>query len=331
VKEKGAESRYSDWYHVREFPLEVKDRVPTYDAFAFEAHMPKLNTENAAVQEYLLEVARYWIEDIGVDGWRLDVANEVDHRFWRKFRDVVKAANPEAYILGEIWHDSQPWLAGDQFDAVMNYPLTEAVIDFAVRDTRDGRQFADLVGYLHAAYPQQASEVAFNLLGSHDTPRLLTVCKEDKRRMKLAYAIPFTLTGTPCIYYGDEIGLTGEHDPGCRKCMEWDTSKQDRDLFRFFADLVKLRNDHRALRDGSYQLLYSEPGDKSVAYAREADGEKFIVVLNASESGSTVPVPVDGSESSAYRVVFGDGVLSASAGNLKVSVPPIGFAVLQLK
>ncbi|WP_239615125.1 alpha-glycosidase [Cohnella mopanensis] len=329
VLENGAESRYADWFHVREFPLEVRDRVPTYDAFAFEPHMPKLNTENAAVQEYLLEVARYWIEDIGVDGWRLDVANEVDHRFWRQFRDVVKAANPEAYILGEIWHDSQPWLSGDQFDAVMNYPLTEAIIDYAVKDIRDGRQFADLVGYLHAAYPQQASEVAFNLLGSHDTPRLLNLCQEDKQRLKLAYAIPFTLTGTPCIYYGDEIGLTGEHDPGCRKCMEWDETKQDRELFRFFAELVKLRKEHRALRDGTYQALYSESGDKSVAYAREADGEKFIIVLNADTVQASVTLPVE--NGSAYEVVFGEGEPSAVGNKLQVSLPPIGYAILMLQ
>src|SRR5262249_16848503 len=144
VKAHGAKSEYVDWFHVREFPLGVVDGVPTYDVFAFEAHMPKLNTENPDVQKYLLEVARYWIEDMGVDGWRLDVANEVAHRFWRQFRDVVKQAKPDAYILGEIWHDSQPWLSGDQFDAVMNYPLTEAVLDYAVRGTRDGRQFADL-------------------------------------------------------------------------------------------------------------------------------------------------------------------------------------------
>ncbi|QJD87828.1 glycoside hydrolase family 13 protein [Cohnella herbarum] len=327
VKENGAESRYADWFHVREFPLEVRDRVPTYDTFAFEAHMPKLNTENAEVQQYLLEVARYWIEEIGVDGWRLDVANEVDHRFWRKFRDVVKAANPEAYILGEIWHDSQPWLAGDQFDAVMNYPLTDAILDYAVKETRDGRQFADLVGYLHAAYPQQAAEVAFNLLGSHDTPRLLTICGEDKRRMKLATVIQFTLSGTPCVYYGDEVGLTGEHDPGCRKCMEWDESKQDRDLFRFFAELIKLRKDHRALRDGTYELLYSESGIQAVAFAREYDCEKFFIALNAGNVDATVVVAAG--KASSYEVVFGEAQVDSTGTKVQVALPPVGFAILR--
>ncbi|TFE30599.1 alpha-glycosidase [Cohnella luojiensis] len=328
VKEKGANSRYADWFHVREFPLEVRDGVPTYDAFAFEPHMPKLNTENGEVKEHLLEVARYWIEEIGVDGWRLDVANEVDHQFWRQFRDVVKKANPDAYILGEIWHDSQPWLGGDQFDAVMNYPLTEAMLDYAVRGTRDGRQFADLVGYLNAAYPQQATEASFNLLGSHDTPRLLTLSKGDKRRMKLATAIQFTLSGTPCIYYGDEVGLTGEQDPGCRKCMEWDETKQDQELFRFFAELVKLRKDHRALRDGSFEVLQSEEGSKSLAYAREADGEKFIIALNASKRKATVAIPVE--KDTDFQVVLGEGEAKVKGRKLQVSLPPISYVILKV-
>jgi cyclomaltodextrinase len=128
--ERGPDSPYADWFHVREWPLRIKDGIPTYDTFAFEPHMPKLNTEHPEVKKYLLDVARYWIEEIDIDGWRLDVANEVDHAFWREFRQVVKAAKPEAYILGEIWHDSIMWLQGDQFDAVMNYPFTNAVLDF---------------------------------------------------------------------------------------------------------------------------------------------------------------------------------------------------------
>jgi cyclomaltodextrinase / maltogenic alpha-amylase / neopullulanase len=327
VLENGALSRYADWFHVRGFPLAVVDGVPTYDAFAFEPHMPKLNTENEEVQRYLLEAARYWIEEIGVDGWRLDVANEVDHRFWRRFRDVVKAAKPDAYILGEIWHDSLPWLGGDQFDAVMNYPLTEAILDYAVRGTRDGRQFADLLGSLLAAYPQQATEAAFNLLGSHDTPRLLTLSKGDKRRIRLASAIQFTMAGTPCIYYGDEIGLDGGQDPGCRKCMEWDENKQDRELFRFFAGLVRLRLDHRALRDGSLEVLHAEPGRGTLSYAREADGERFLVALNAGKRKASFSVAV---RSAKPELMFGEGNAKIRGRKLHMSLPPLGFAIVRL-
>jgi glycosidase len=331
VLEKGADSAYADWFHIREFPLTVKDGVPTFDTFAFTEMMPKLNTENADVQAYLLEVARYWIEEIGVDGWRLDVANEVDHRFWRKFREVVKAAKPDAYILGEIWHDSLPWLGGDQFDAVMNYPLTEAILDYAVRDVRDSREFADLAGGLLAAYPQQATEVSFNLLGSHDTPRLLTLCQGDKRRMKLASAIQFTMPGAPSIYYGDEIGLDGGQDPGCRKCMEWDEAKQDRELFDFFAGLVRLRRSHRALRDGKLTWLLGE-GGRQAAYWREADGERFVVALNAGKRRSALEAPLpEGVQPAHARAVFGDVIAVQLRGRiLRVTLPPFGFAVVRV-
>ncbi|GIQ62169.1 hypothetical protein PACILC2_07370 [Paenibacillus cisolokensis] len=133
VIEKGEESLYKDWFHVRKWPLRIEDGVPTYETFAFEPIMPKLNTSNPEVRDYLLKVASYWMDEIGIDGWRLDVANEVDHQFWREFRQTVKKANPDAYILGEIMHDAMPWLQGDQFDAVMNYPFTNTVIDFSLR------------------------------------------------------------------------------------------------------------------------------------------------------------------------------------------------------
>ena len=329
VREKGAKSEYADWVHVREFPIDVKDGIPTYDAFAFERHMPKLNTENAEVQAHLLEVARYWIEDIGVDGWRLDVANEVDHRFWRSFRDVVKRANPEAYILGEIWHDSLPWLGGDQFDAVMNYPFTEAVLDFAVRGTRDGKQFADLVGSLLAAYPQQATEAAFNLLGSHDTPRLLTLCGDNKCSMKLASAIQFTFFGTPCIYYADEVGVNGGQDPGCRKCMPWDPEEQDRELFAFFSELVRLRRNHRAFRDGAYKVLHAASDDTTLAYAREFGEERFIVALNAGKEKAALTFPAGNAK--AARVVLGEGTVTANRSMLTASLPPYGFAIARVE
>ncbi|WEK56286.1 MAG: glycoside hydrolase family 13 protein [Candidatus Cohnella colombiensis] len=329
VREKGESSPYAKWFHVREFPLEVREGVPSYDTFSFEQNMPKLNTEHPEVQDYLLDVARYWIKEIGVDGWRLDVANEVDHAFWRKFRDVVKGVNPEAYILGEIWHDSLPWLIGDQFDAVMNYPFTEAVLDYAVRNTRDGKQFSDLAGYLLAAYPQQANEATFNLLGSHDTARLLTLSKGDKRRMKLATVIQFTFNGTPCIYYGDEVGLSGDNDPGCRKCMEWDLKKQDVDLLAFFKQLIHLRRNHRALRDGTYEVAHASAGSPAFAYIREADGERFAIVLNAGSRKASVQVEAT-LNSAQPQIVFGDGEVTLNKKGLKVSLQPLGYSIIRL-
>ena len=125
-----------DWFYIKDInkvdtPLNKIDskNIP-YETFSCVAEMPKLNTENEEVIEYLLEVGRYFIKEFDIDAWRLDVSNEVDHSFWRQFRKEVKKIKSDVYILGEIWHNSLPWLMGDQFDAVMNYPFADALIKF---------------------------------------------------------------------------------------------------------------------------------------------------------------------------------------------------------
>lgn len=327
VVEKGAASPYADWFHVKEYPLQVKDGIPTYHAFAFEPHMPKLNTEHPEVQEYLLNVARYWIEEIGIDGWRLDVANEIDHHFWRKFRDVVKQAKPDAYILGEIWHDSMMWLQGDQFDAVMNYPLTNAILDFFAQGTINGQQFAHKIGHLLAMYPQQVHEVAFNLLGSHDTPRLLTQCNEDKRRLKLATIFQLTFTGTPCIYYGDEIGLTGGHDPDCRKCMVWDEDKQDRDLLQFFRQIITIRHQNSVLRNGDFNFLYAQPHDWRIAYERKIGNSHIIIVMNVSHEEQSLHVDLPNGQ---WIDLITGQTTSVDQEHLLVQLPAYSYQLLKL-
>jgi glycosidase len=326
VLENGENSRYKDWFHIREFPLQVVDNIPNYDSFAFEPLMPKLNTENPEVKEYLLNVAEYWIREVGLDGWRLDVANEVDHEFWRDFRKVVKRANPEAYILGEIWHESAPWLEGDKFDAVMNYPFTDAVIDFFISHALDAEGFANAIGKQLSRYPLQASEVAFNLLDSHDTPRLLTVAEGDKNKLKLATLFQFTFMGTPCIYYGAEIGMDGEGDPGCRKCMEWDPQKQDRELFSFFRKLIEIRKDHPALRTGALTFLEAAPQGSKLAYERSLGDDIVMVLMNTEGTGQTFHIGV---EERQWENLFTGESLRAERGKLSIKLPAYGYTVLK--
>ncbi|CAH1190061.1 Cyclomaltodextrinase [Paenibacillus plantiphilus] len=327
VKSNGAASRYADWFHVREFPLEVRDGIPTYETFSFEPIMPKLNTEHPEVKEYLLNVARYWIEEIGIDGWRLDVADEVDHAFWRDFRKVVKSANPEAYILGEIWHDSMMWLQGDQFDAVMNYPFTDAVLDFFTnRGTLDGARFANAIGSILSSYPQQVNEAAFNLLGSHDTPRLLTICGDDKQRMRLATLFLFTFIGTPCVYYGDEFGINGEMDPDCRKCMEWDESKQDRELFEHYRSIIRLRREHEVLRNGEFRFLHAEKNDKRLAYERFNDASHFIIAANADEVTNTLEIILP---QGTWTEAFTGSTIESDGDKTSLKLLPFSYQVFQ--
>lgn len=341
VLEKGRESRFADWFHIREFPPEVKDNIPTYETFAFVPEMPKWNTENPEVKAYLFDVVTHWTK-LGIDGWRLDVANEVDHQFWREFRTLVKTLNPDAYILGEIWHDALMWLMGDQFDAVMNYPFTTAVLDYAVHGTLDAEGFAHQLSRLVASLPTRVHHHAFNLLDSHDTPRLLTLCGGNKAKMKLASVIQFTFAGAPCIYYGDEIGMEGGNDPDCRRCMEWDPAKQDRDLFDHYRALIKLRLNHPALRTGEFRVRFAKRGGSVIAFDRFNDQEQLIIVLNNSDqpqtfttdwgnrrwhdtfSGKTV---VDGSFGSASLADSTDSAGSVGTGT--VNLAPYGFLVLK--
>lgn len=326
LQKNGEQSKYKDWFYIRSFPIEVVDGIPSYETFSFEPLMPKLNTENPEVKEYLLNVAEYWIKEIGVDGWRLDVANEVDHEFWREFRHTVKKVNPDAYILGEVWNDASPWLQGDQFDAAMNYPFTNAVVDFFIKDEIDAYHFANSIGRQLSRYSLQATEVAFNLLDSHDTPRLLTLSKGDKRKMKLAALFQFTYIGTPCIYYGDEIGMDGEHDPGCRKCMEWDESKQDRELFTYYQHLIELRKSHPALRTGSIHFLEAEQDGKKLAYARKDENETIVILTSTSEDPESFAVQVDGAS---YLDLLSGNEWPVTNGKLNMELPPFGYAVLK--
>ena len=288
----GPESRYADWFYIREWPLQVKDGIPTYDTFSFEPIMPKLNTANSEVKAYLLGAARYWIEELGVDGWRLDVANEVDHQFWRDFRRTVKEVNPEAYLLGEIMHDSMPWLHGDQFDAVMNYPFTNFALDFFARRLTTAAQFAQSINAQLANYPQQINEVGFNLLDSHDTVRLLTLCGGNVQLMKLAVLFQLTFQGTPCIYYGDEVGIDGEYDPDNRKCMEWDPAKQNQELYAFFRRMIALRRTHPALRESGLSFIPVAEQPHLLAYERWDAKERFLFILNNSDEEVAAAIPV---------------------------------------
>ena len=192
------------------------------------------------VREYLFGVAEHWLR-FGIDGWRLDVPTEIhDEAFWQEFRRRCRAVNPDAYIVGEIWHEAPAWLAGDRFDAVMNYPLAQAILGFAAQGhldhgvvgahheyggrvhRRDGATFGLELERLMHLYDPAITAVQLNLLGSHDSPRYRTMAGGDRAAYHLAVLLQATLPGAPCTYYGDEIGLTGDNDPWCRGAFPWD-------------------------------------------------------------------------------------------------------------
>ena len=290
VLQNGENSKYKDWFHIRNFPIVGLDdpEWPNYDAFAFSKKMPKMKTENPEVRDYFLNVGRYWVEEFDIDGWRLDVSNEVDHVFWREFRKAVRSVKDDVYILGEIWHDSNPWLKGDQFDAVMNYPLTNAVLDYIAKGKTSASDFVGAVANIRTMYSHNVSEVSFNLLGSHDTERLLNTCGGDKQKLLLAYSFIMTLPGAPCIYYGDEIGMDGGDDPGCRKCMIWDKEKQDLDLFANFKNIIAIRKNHPSLRSLNLEWIEVNSEKNILIFKKSETNESLFIVLNNSNMEASV-------------------------------------------
>lgn len=293
VLKHGAKSRYADWFHMLSFGEEEGDH-PTYESFAFTDNMPKLKTSNPEVKEYLLGVAKYWIEEFDIDGWRLDVANEVDHKFWREFRNTVRAVKDDVYMVAEIWNDAMPWLQGDQFDSVMNYPFTEAVIDFIAKGKIGASRFGNLLTSHLQLYPENVNEVLFNLLGSHDTARVLTQCGDDTAKLKLAFLLLFTYPGSPCIYYGDELGLKGDGDDFAyyRACMEWDPAKQDQDLLSFVKQLIAIRKSHSAITANCHlQVLKADDASGLFVFSRSQGDEEIVVALNNGEEPSAFSLP----------------------------------------
>ena len=257
LMELGKNSPYVDWFHVHGWPLHAYSGKPNYDCWWGFPALPKFNTDNPDVREYLFSVGEYWMKR-GIDGWRLDVPNEIDDdSFWQEFRRRIKAINPEAYIVGEIWDEPSRWLKGDQFDGVMNYPLRRAVLSFLFDEKPIN--LAEFAKRLREAFPAGRFGVPMNLLGSHDTIRLASLPCSNLQRVKLALAILFFLPGAPCIYYGDEIGMEGGKDPDNRRTFPWNMLSDGRrsPVFRFLNELITLRNEERVLRDGKLEVAYS--------------------------------------------------------------------------
>jgi glycosidase len=262
VIEKQEKSAYKDYFHIYRFPVKEhyqRGEDTGYETFAFAAGMPKWNTENPQARKYLLEVAAHWIRECDIDGWRLDVANEVSFDFWKAFRKTVDAAKDDFYVVGEIWHDSSPWLFSGCFDAVMNYPAGFAIRDFFLKKELSPRAFTDRLFTALSRYDDAHNRAAFNLLDSHDTPRALSVAGGDKNALKNAFTMLFLLPGAPCVYYGDEVGMDGGNDPLCRKPMVWDEARRDTDLLAFFRSLVSFRTEYAAALNNGV-VRYEEDG-----------------------------------------------------------------------
>ena len=278
LREHGSSSQYAGWYNVYSYPVAVPGK-PNYECWWNYGSLPKLMVQHPDVQKYLFDVTRYWTE-MGIDGWRLDVANEIPHAFWKQWRKLVKSINPECYISGEIWSDASPWLQGDEFDAVMNYRFRDACLNFFVTRQSTVTEFFQSLQSVRSSYPEETSGVMQNLLGSHDTERILTICRDDVAVEKLAALFQCSYIGAPMIYYGDEIGMTGGKDPDCRRTMIWDESRWNGDLRSFYKRIIHARKEFEALRRGSIDLVHADNVQGILAYTRTLGSQTLLIALN---------------------------------------------------
>lgn len=283
--EKQEKSKYKDWYFIDEYPVSL-EKINYYTFARNVRHMPKLNTANPEVKEYLLKVGEYWVKEVGIDGWRLDVCDEIDHEFWRDFRKRIKAVNKEAVIVGEIQHEAVSFLNGDQLDSIMNYPFRGALVDFFAKRSINEKEFDNIVSMNRAIYMSGVTRQLWNLFGSHDTPRFLYECNENVDRMKLAIVFQFCFEGVPYIYYGDEVGITGGNDPLNRACMIWDEDKQNKELLQLYKKLIKIRKENKELVYGDYKPLYLE--DNVIIFERNSDNGSVIIAINNNEEDYVV-------------------------------------------
>ncbi|MBI4772264.1 MAG: glycoside hydrolase family 13 protein, partial [Chloroflexi bacterium] len=310
ILENGPASPYVDWFTVNEFPPNAYDlmRPPGYAAWWGLHALPKFNTDNPQVREYIMRVAEHWLR-LGIDGWRLDVPAEIKTEgFWEEFRERVKAINREAYLVGEIWEAAVPFLQGDRFDAVMNYLFAEAVLAFCAGprinpEMAEGRGYnpamrldatgyADRIDWILSLYPWDIQLAQLNLLDSHDAARAITLAGGDAASVHLATLLLMTYPGAPSIYYGDEIGLEGGlPDYDTRRPFPWDhPALWTRDVLAYHKELIALRRAHPALRRGTYHRLYSDAD--VYAFGRRLEADVLLVVVNVAEEARVVEIPV---------------------------------------
>lgn len=321
-----------------------------YEAWWGMPALPKLNISEPAVREYVWGVAEHWLR-FGIDGWRLDVPAEIDDPpFWAEFRRRCRAINPEAYLVGEIWHVAPEWLAGDRFDALMNYPLAEAIIgyvggrslnepllrshhEYGQAQRLDGAGFAARVGELGAAYAPETVAVQLNLLGSHDTPRAFSLLGGDREAMELAVLLQATLPGAPCTYYGDEVGLRGGIDPDSRRAFPWDEAAWDGELLQAVRSSFRLRRGEPALRSDGVEVLATVGA--GLLFARRSGDRRLLAAVNPGEEAVRLAGAAGGASDAPLRVLLAAGRARAEAPRVGrdgdqawVELPPRSGAVL---
>ena len=322
-------SKYRDWFHIEEFPVAVKRGQDHYAHWAGMASMPKLNVLNPETQAYLLEVARYWIREADIDGWRLDAAMEMEHDFIKAFRSAVREVKRDLYIMGEVWTEAQPYLGGDECDGTMNYPLRGMILDFVANNTKLPSDMDASLCHIIETYPLYTADAMLNFLSSHDIERLHDRCGGDPLKVGQSVLLQMTFLGAPCLYYGDEISLDGGKDPENRKVILWDNSGWNIGLRDFYKRLIWLRREKDCFRLGTYKSVLVSDEQKLFGYAKIAEDTQALVLFNVSDEAQTAELSLEEVGQQPYEDWLDTGVkVWAENDLLKVKIPAHGMALL---
>lgn len=302
-------SSYYKWYNFTDWPKE-------YECWWGIKTLPEVNKADPEYLEFILGcegVLQKWL-DLGCSGWRLDVADELPESFIIKLRERVKSNGDDKLIIGEVWEDAsnkisyserRHYFQGNELDGVMNYPLKDGIIGYIT--TGNAEMLRDIVESLCENYPKPSLDCTMNILGTHDTPRILSVLggnrpesresrseanlsgiEYENAREKLfaASLLQFTLPGVPCVYYGDEAGLQGWEDPFCRRCFPWES--EDEKIVSWYKALLSLRKENPAFAGGSYRTVIAENG--AYVFEREGNGQTIIVAINLADTPCELPL-----------------------------------------
>jgi glycosidase len=354
IIENGIQSKYWDWYNIYEYPLNVRvrphlvppeqqDRLrhfetwfqqfeeatgipvitveddgpiiePSYDAWMNVITMPEFNLRNPETRQYFLDVTRYWIEEYKIDGWRMDVVPFVTPDFWADFRQTAKAANSEAVLLSEVWGNASHWLQGNDFDGTMNYTFRWLALAYFAKTEIDTPTFIDGCKTMLMMYANAIMQVGQNLLSSHDTPRFLHEASEEIQRFRLATIFQLTMPGAPSIYYGDEIGMSGSHDPDNRQAFPWDKrSAWNTETHEQIRSLIALRKAYPALRTGDWETVWES--EEAFAYRRFNNQEQILIVISRQAAIDDVVVPI---KMEAPELLFGDTEFEEVKNGIKI-------------
>ena len=327
VRENGENSRYCNWFHINSFPLSPLPDL-NYECFEFISDMPKFNVCNDETSRYLRDVAAFWIENYGIDGWRFDVADEVDRKFWIKLRNDLKEKASNTVTIGEAWEEASSWLNNDIFDSATNYPVTWFIYDLFIYGCLNVEQFKHKVEEHLMKFNLICTKNLMNVVDTHDTQRFLTTCGNDSRKFALGIVFQFTFPGIPMIYYGDEIGMSGGGDPDCRKPMVWDSKKWNKEILDTYKFLIALRKNTPVLIDGEYRNLKTS-GDKEIlAYKRDNLKECIIVVMNAADKHSQATVNINRIAKS-VKGLNSDEVFDTDNGEFRVNLAPFEWRIYE--